>query len=374
MPPALKGIFLTNPDDLNAAIPGGVQICSNEFLSIIRNAGVDLSIFEVGISQKKTYRLLRKLRLDAYHLYDVDAYEGPLCREIEKQGATYVFINKSELLKFSALIRKKFGTRVQVVIMSHGNETYDLLHEYSGEFSRITGFTRIRELLRMGLNLYAESYYRIRYVDLVCAMSNEETAVEKWLGSRHVLFLPRLVEERAIQWVPNLHYVGYVGTLNHTPNFIALEKTLTEIEKQKEPTLRFRLVGGPTELGRQLADRYAFVDYLGKLSDAELEEEVQQWAFFLNPIYWYSRGASMKLAKAIGWGLPIVTTQAGRRGYSWKNGSLLETPDDAPAFVKGLLLGMANGQQIDYWQAQTLRVRESSPGLLELSHALRNRL
>jgi hypothetical protein len=370
----LRGIFITNPDDLNATIPGGVQICSKEFLAIIQNTGIEVSIFEVSVSKKLAHRLLRRLRIDAYNLYDVQNYEETLCREIERQQATYIFINKSELVKFSALIRKRFGNRIQIIIMSHGNETYDLLHEISGVFSRLGWLARMRESFRIGLNLHAESHYRLRYVDLVCAMSREEVAIERWLGTREVLFLPRLVEEDCLPWQPNYKYVGYVGTLNHTPNLVALEAVLEEIAKRPAAPLRCRVVGGPVEIGKQLADKYPFVDYLGRLSDQELMDEAKQWAFFLNPIFWYSRGASMKLAKAIGWGLPIITTQAGRRGYDWRTGNLLVTPDDAKSFVNILWKELLINQRAGFWQGQTILVQNSSPNLNDLSEALLKQL
>ena len=100
----LRGIFITNPHDLDSTIPGGVQICSREFLKIIQNAGIDIKIFEVEVSQKWTYRFLRALRLDAYHLYDTQAYADALYEVIENFQATYIFINKSELVKFAWLM------------------------------------------------------------------------------------------------------------------------------------------------------------------------------------------------------------------------------------------------------------------------------
>lgn len=82
----------------------------------------------------------------------------------------------------------------------------------------------------------------------------------------------------------------------------------------------------------------------------------------------------MKLAKAISWGLPIITTQAGRRGYYWRSGELLETPNDAESFVKMLVEELVFKQRAPYWQEQTLQVQKSSPTLDDLSQALVEKL
>ncbi len=82
----------------------------------------------------------------------------------------------------------------------------------------------------------------------------------------------------------------------------------------------------------------------------------------------------MKLAKAIGWGLPIITTQAGRRGYDWRTGNLLVTPDDAKSFVNILWKELLINQRAGFWQGQTILVQNSSPNLNDLSEALLKQL
>jgi hypothetical protein len=85
-----------------------------------------------------------------------------------------------------------------------------------------------------------------------------------------------------------------------------------------------RVVGGPQELGRWLADKYGTVDYLGTLDDAALAVEAATWNVFIHPIFCLPRGCSTKLAIGIAWQIPIVTTAEGRRGYLWDHGTMPE--------------------------------------------------
>ena len=98
---------------------------------------------------------------------------------------------------------------------------------------------------------------------------------------------------------------------------------LDELSKTKNELLEIRLVGAPNSYGKEMALKYSRVTYLGELSDKDLEMEVATWSLFLNPVWWYSTGASTKLAKAISWGIPIVSTNAGMRGYKWFEGNLM---------------------------------------------------
>ena len=127
-----------------------------------------------------------------------------------------------------------------------------------------------------------------------------------------------------------------MGTLDHTPNRVALEKVCAEIERQSVQGLELRLVGRPAVAGEAFAARYPFVRYLGVLDDRTLRCEAAGWSLFLNPIFWLSRGASMKLGQALAWGLPVLSTRSGARGYEWKAGRLPLAADDPVEFVGAL--------------------------------------
>ena len=101
----MNALFLTNKKDLISEIAGGVQICSMEFRNSLSLAGFNLNDFYVEVSRKPVLRLKRKLKIDAYNLYNPITYKEQLQRFIEENKVTYVFINKSELVRFSKIIK-----------------------------------------------------------------------------------------------------------------------------------------------------------------------------------------------------------------------------------------------------------------------------
>lgn len=333
----MKGLFLYNPADLRAEIPGGVQICSQEFLKIIQETVDELSFFEVRYTRSLIFRICYKFNLDNYQGYNTDLYIDTLKETILKKKITHVFINKSELIRFAKAIKKyNIPNPPRVIIMSHGNESGDLLGDIAREHPRYRGFLKFTSILKLGLTLYTESRYRRQFVDLVCTMSEEENSIERWLGINKTFFIPRVINQQ-----PGKHRspikgrLGYVGTLSHSPNLSAI-KQLCEALIKKELSPEIRIVGQPVSIGRELEKEYVFIRYLGPLTESELTEEIKSWSFFINPIFNYSRGASMKLAKAIEWELPVITTQAGRRGYLWKKGNLIETENNPESFIEAI--------------------------------------
>ncbi|TAF74510.1 MAG: hypothetical protein EAZ53_09005 [Bacteroidetes bacterium] len=189
----INSLFITNPKDLNSDILGGVQICSQEFLEVVKLVSNKFVIHNVNISQNLFLKAKRKLKIDSYDLYDIEPDKNEILSIINKHEINYIFINKAELIKFSKIIKLTSPYSVKVVLMSHGNETGDFLHELTHIHSKFSLFKKSWQKLRLGLNLFLESYYRHRYIDLVCAMSEEEVAIEKWLGSKEIFFFPRLI-------------------------------------------------------------------------------------------------------------------------------------------------------------------------------------
>lgn len=160
--------------------------------------------------------------------------------------------------------------------------------------------------------------------------------------------------------------VGFVGRLDHPPNLQGISLLLDQISPEKQSSVSFRLVGAPESFGRDLQKRYPFIEYLGELSDTDLEKEVAGWSLFLNPVWWYSTGASTKLARAISWGVPILSTTAGMRGYRWKEGSLLVA--DTPEEMAGVLLRIApDTAQVRHWAGQTRLIAVNGPSMEDLA-------
>jgi hypothetical protein len=94
----------------------------------------------------------------------------------------------------------------------------------------------------------------------------------------------------------------------------------------------------------------------------------------LNPVFWLSRGASMKLATALGWGLPVLTTQAGARGYEWGGAAVPVCADDPRKFVQTALELLANPTALAAAGAAAQTAVVSAPNLVALAGRLRQAL
>jgi hypothetical protein len=223
------------------------------------------------------------------------------------------------------------GTRCKVVILSHGLEHTDLLHIIRLRRSLpISGRTRPTASVLLGRILLAEQHFR-QFIDGVCAISPFDADVERWLGTRRVVWLPRVVTPQPLAWQPMPGRLGFVGTLDHAPNLEGLVSILEVMARQQTKGMTVRVVGS-REIAEWLRVRFAHVEVLGALDDATLAVEAATWTAFLHPIFCLPRGASTKLALGLSWEIPVVTTAPGRRGYVWGEGGPLEA-DTPEAFV-----------------------------------------
>jgi hypothetical protein len=125
--------------------------------------------------------------------------------------------------------------------------------------------------------------------------------------------------------------------------------------------IRVRIVGGPDHIGHLLTSSFPIVDYLGPLSDEDLHREAGTWNCFVHPIFCYPRGCSTKLATAIGWQIPIVTTSSGQRGYSWGRGELVVA--DTPREFSELALKMMDMEVAREARNLVSGIAHSSPTL-----------
>jgi len=101
----------------------------------------------------------------------------------------------------------------------------------------------------------------------------------------------------------------------------------------------------------------------------ELARECESWSFFLNPVFYYSRGVSTKLAKALGMGLPVITTEIGNRGYQWEEGDLpaVNTPQEMANKILELAFDI---DEIQHYRKQVIQIVNSTPTYQELSNRL----
>ena len=303
---------------------GGTQICSEEYLETIRAAGVETHLHLLDHDSRISTRLRRRIvSSSTYDHVAPPAQIEELRRVVAETKPEYVFLNQVNLAGLAPDLRPGLGVGGKIILLSHGLESTDLLHHIrvSRELP-LTGRIRPTPAMALGTALLKETMLR-RHVDGVLVLSPFDAALESWLGSHKIEWVPRLVPDQRLDWRPSGDRLGYLGTIDHAPNFEGLVQAVEALEALKpQARPRIRVIGGPRHSGEWLQRKYASIDYLGPLPDAAAQVEVATWSAFLHPIFCAARGCSTKLAGAIGWGLPIVTTELGHRGYAWREGAL----------------------------------------------------
>jgi hypothetical protein len=365
-----KAIFLTNSNDLRSEITGGVQLCSQEFHSIIESAEeISLIDYYVPYTRNLFQRILLKYNFENYSFFDVKKNTPALLDFISRENISLVFINMASTVRFAKPIKKKYSDTVKVILLSHGNNSCDFLHLITKPITKPSLLRNWMNKIRLGRLIATEAEYRVNWLDGVVTLSETEKQIENWFGAKKTSFIPRKLYKEFLERDPVPGRIGFVGRLDHPPNFQGVMILLEEMARQ-DTGLQFRLVGAPSAFGEKIKKQFPFVEYLGELSDQHLEKEVAGWAFFLNPVWWYSTGASTKLGRAISWGLPIITTTAGMRGYEWEKGSLLIA--DTPAeMVAELISESKTLERIHHWSGQTEIVASNGPRQSELIKRIR---
>lgn len=363
-------VFVSDELHLNAHIPGGVQICTNEYIRLLEACGFGVDPFPIVHTRRLWVRLKIKLGLEVYQRYDFSAIFPALRKRIDMLDAKVVALNQVAMLGFAPLLRETYGEAITILILSHGNESGDFLHEIVRRPNCGNAIKRIRDMCRLGFVICHEAKVFAGDVDVVMAISDTDRHINNWLGARRSLFIPRTFQYEDIGWSPDLNRVGFVGSLNHKPNLDGLVAVLAELERCDYGSLRIRVVGGPSDVGTALQARFQSVEYVGHLEDEDLRREASTWAAFLNPVFWYSRGASTKLAMGINWGLPIISTTPGNRGYCWSEGDLVtvETPAEMVRAIFDLVRTQAGVRECAEHVRQVAR---SGPTIGGLADAIR---
>ena len=358
-----KALFLTHRQLLYSEITGGVQLCSQEFHNAISACNdLQLEDYYVPFTKNIFQRIQIKLGFENYSMYDVAKDSPALLKYIESENISIVFINMASCVRYAKPIKDTFGNKVKTILLSHGNHSGDFLHLITKPLKRSGLITKKIKKTRLGYLIATEATHRVKYLDAVIAISETEKQIENWFGARQVVFMPRKLYADFVNHQPDLNRVGFVGRLDHPPNIQGIAILLDEMIRHPLHDLKLRLVGAPEAEGKKIAEKYNCVEYLGELSDADLEKEIASWSLFINPVWWYSTGASTKLAKGISWGIPIITTTAGMRGYYWKDGNLL-VADTPKEMAKAILTETKSPDRINYWSDQTRIVANS--GLTE---------
>lgn len=341
---------------------GGVQVCTQEYLQALRLAGWQVEPRPYQADSRLPARLQRKLRPEPFAHILPPAYVAELCRDAAAQAPQAVFFNQVDTAP--AAVDLRAASRVRpLVLLSHGAKIVDELHA-----ARLGAATLPDRTL--GATLRRESELRAAF-DHVFTLSAEECIFESWLGARSVSWLPRIVPSDPLDWQPVAGRVGFVGTLDHPPNLAGLRDVLTEL-RQAPPALRVRLVGGSAQTGRRLAAEFPCIDYLGQLDQAALRAEARSWCCFLHPLFLLARGCSTKLSQALGWGLPVLTTQVGCRGYRFAPEDLCLVENAADFAAQALAL--SDPTRSGELRAGVSRAAQAAPGMEEIAGMIRTAL
>lgn len=312
--PSIPAVFVSSRNAL-ASAPGGIQVFTREQMEVLRAAGFGLTVVSYDVDRHPFVRLRRLLRPRPYANLLPPGLADEVTAAQRATGSAFVFLNSTDLTPLAADLSARMKLEeARIVLLSVGLESVDYLHAI-----RSRGGASTAEALTLGRQFFAETEQR-RFIDHVICLAPFEVEIERWLGARRVDWLPRTVPDRPLEWRPDPSRLGCVSTVNHPPNVEGLSLFLQEFERLAPAGVRFRLVGGPVAEGRALAERYPHLDYLGPLDEPALAAEAATWSCFVHPLFCYARGCSTKLAVALGWRLPIVTTPAGMRGYTWSAG------------------------------------------------------
>jgi hypothetical protein len=348
---------------------GGVQLCNREYMTSLDTAGFQLNVISYEFKNSLGTRLKNRL---APKLLPAEA-PGDLAGRIEAglaaDGAKFVFHAMNAFPSVLCNIGQRFPG-VRQVMLSHGTESIDFCIEQGiRRDAREENRSRATAERMLGRALLEQREQR-RHIDAVLTLSSLDAEVEKWLGARRVLRVPRTIPCDRLNSEPIDGRVGCVATLDHPPNASGLDQLLCELAGRAPADFRLRLVGGPTSCGATLAARHAFVDYLGPLSDEELRAEAASWCCFVNPIFVYSKGCSTKLAVALGWGLPVATTRFGARGYEWDE-RMIPLAEDPPALAE-MSIERARAERFDAHCRATRGIAAISPDMASVGRRIRD--
>jgi glycosyltransferase involved in cell wall biosynthesis len=296
--------------------PGGVQRCTREYVQGIKAAGWDLEILPYSIDRQWQTRLRRKLKPSSFHNRIPLSFITALVDRIKSDNVTWVFLNQVDTLPIVPYL-KKADPNIKLVLLSHGAQFVDdFLAAQSVDSLSMQARARLAD------TILDEMHWR-QSLDHVFTLSEPEAVFERWLGAKSVSWLPRIVSPNPLNWQPVLGRFGFVGTLDHAPNYDGLLNVLTELQSRQNFHGCIRIVSASESLGDFLAKRFPFVEYLGRLSAEALYDEAATWSCFVHPLFCWSRGCSTKLADALEWQIPVLTTESGCRGYTWKEGNVI---------------------------------------------------
>ena len=273
-----------------AKTKGGVQICTREYFEMLEQCGLSLQQWLFSPDQSLTAKLRRRLKRKPFPSIVPPAFLSELRRAYAERPPAVMFFNRVNLAPLAMELRKEFEVS-KFVLLSHGLMIMDELHAHDAA----------HKAKWLGKILLEEKAQCTAF-DLVFTLTQEECALESWLGAPRAFWIPRIVTTAPLKWSPVERRVGFVGTFDHPPTRQALAAVLNVLDAMQLPAdFRLRIVGRPEPLGNAFASARTYIDYLGPLSDVDLEREASTWCCFAHPLFAFARGCSTKLAAALGW-------------------------------------------------------------------------
>lgn len=346
--------------------PGGLQICTREYIQTLRAAGLDATLQTIDHDTRLATRIARRLRPDPYPDQWRPEAVNQIATVAERLCARFVCLNLVNLAPLASSLRGRLRGDCRIVLLSHGLESVDYLHTVPGmHWSR-------RQARDLGRRFLEERAQR-GSIDHVLCLTSQEAEIERWLGARHATAIPRTaLDVKPLDWRPDPNRLGFVGTLDHPPTRQGIAAFLDAVAAIAPPGLQVRVVGGPEAVGRELSRRFAAVRYLGPLDEDALRAEAASWSAFVHPLFCWARGCSTKMAVALAWQLPVVTTPAGVRGYQWRCGELPIA--DSPKSLAALACTMMDHGIAHRAREQAREVGRTMPTVGEVGAMIRGAL
>jgi hypothetical protein len=186
-----KLIFVSFKNHWESNIPGGVQVCTQEYFELLKSCGFDIEPLVVEYTSNYYKRLKIKLGVEVYDVFNRNTVAKEIINRVNETGAGTVALNQVDFIRLAPMIKAVFGAEVKVVILSHGNFSGDFLHEITrGNKGYLK---KVRDTIRLGYLILTESNHFIHSVDVVLCLSETERQINNWLGCPTNIFIPRML-------------------------------------------------------------------------------------------------------------------------------------------------------------------------------------
>lgn len=193
-------------------------------------------------------------------------------------------------------------------------------------------------LVREANNLKAVEFYLMRKSDATVLLSEPERAainaedpkinaiVVPWIQSLNGA--KKGFEEKA-----DLLFIGWFGHLPNEDAVLWFANEIFPLIKKDDPDIRFFVLGGnPAEKILKLrSDDVAITGYVKDVSD-----HFQNARIFVAPLR-YGAGFKGKIAQAMSYGLPVITTSIGAEGMDLKDGENVLIADGPKEFARKVI-------------------------------------